>query len=124
MLVSINYYCVLSAMYCRYSDISQKYDHISPYSTPNNYSRLTRGSSLQDVGSSRSPEASRRLSRQSSLEMERRGGLYGATHQQPLYYHHLARGHRRLGSESGRGDLHEKKRQISCNKVTTWGWTS
>lgn len=99
-------------MYCRYSDISQKYDHISPYSTPNNYSRLTRGSSLQDVGSSHSPQAARRLSRQSSLEVEGRRG-----HHETLYYQDLARRQRRLGSQSGRGEQYEKKRQISCNKV-------
>ena len=120
--------------------MSQKYDHISPYSTPNNYSRLTRGSSLQDVGPPSSPQGGRRLWRQSSLETAGRrgergeGGLsYLPQHQQHhQHQHHLhqhqqhhqldhRRRDRRLGSESGsgRGERPDKQRPIDCNKVTT-----
>jgi len=104
----------------RYHDITQKYDHISPYSTPNNYSRLTRGSSLQDVGSPHSPLAGRRLSRQSSLETEGRRGGYRPGPQESLYYSQdLRRRERRLGWQSGRGEPGEKKRPIDCNKICT-----
>ena len=84
--------------------MSDKYDHISPYRTPNNYSRLTRGSSLQDVGPPSSPLAGRRLWRQSSLETAGRGL-------------ELRRTERRAASGSGRGEVREKKRPVDCNKV-------
>ena len=110
-------------MFCRYRDVSGKYDHISPYTTPNNYSRLTRGSSLQDVGPPSSPKGGRRLWRQSSLETEGRRGeghLRNPHHQ--LHHHQVEtrRRERRLGSElsSGRGERVEKKRAVDCNKVT------
>lgn len=103
----------------RYHDISQKYDHISPYTTPNNYSRLTRGSSLQDVVSPHSPLPARRLSRQSSLETEGRRG-YRPGPQEALYYSQdLHRRQRRLAHDSGRGEHGEKRRPIDCNKICT-----
>ena len=102
----------------RYHDVAPRYDHISPYSTPNNYSRLSRGYSLQDVGSPLSPKAGRRLPRQSSLELEvRRGVTNRPGPQETLLHQDWRRRQRRPGSESGRGEHHEKKRKVDCNKV-------
>ena len=102
----------------RYHDVAPRYDHISPYSTPNNYSRLSRGYSLQDVGSPLSPKAGRRLPRQSSLELEvRRGVANRPGPHETLLHQDWRRRQRRPGSESGRGEHHEKKRKVDCNKV-------
>ena len=98
--------------------MAPRYDHISPYSTPNNYSRLSRGYSLQDVGSPLSPKAGRRLPRQSSLELEvRRGVANRPGPHETLLHQDWRRRQRRPGSESGRGEHHEKKRKVDCNKV-------
>ena len=111
---------------CRYqSDYnSQRYTDITPYATPINYARvsrgpsLSRGSSLQDIG----PKP-RRIPRQASLETES-PSVFGArkveTRQRSSgegqYYTEMQR---RMGAmlgrqESGRG---EQKRPINCNKV-------
>jgi len=104
----------------RYHDVAPRYDHISPYSTPNNYSRLSRGYSLQDVGSPLSPKAGRRLPRQSSLELEvRRGVTSRPGPHETLLQQDWRRRQRRPGSESGRGEHHEKKRKVDCNKICT-----
>ena len=114
----------------------QKYAEVTPYATPLNYSRLTRGASLQDVAtppSSTPPKLSRRVSRQSSLETDtptlyggggtRHRGYTGGGPQEQLYYQELRRRYRRQGSDSGRGEgavaqhHQQKKRDINCNKV-------
>jgi len=116
----------------------QKYAEVTPYATPLNYSRLTRGASLQDVAtppSSTSPKLSRRVSRQSSLETDtptlyggggtRHRGYTGGGPQEQLYYQELRRRYRRQGSDSGRGEgavaqhHQQKKRDINCNKICT-----
>jgi len=114
--------------YSRYqSDYnSQRYTDITPYATPINYARvsrgpsLSRGSSLQDVG----PKP-RRIPRQASLETES-PSVFGArkveTRQRSSGEgQHYTEMQRRMGAmlgrqESGRG---EQKRSINCNKICT-----
>lgn len=113
-----------------------KYSDVTPYATPiPSYSRLQRGSSLQNVTNvNTSPKLSRRVSRQASLETDT-PTLYGACashtprrqqargpHEQ-LYYQDLRRRYGRQSSSeagSGRGEAgHEKRRPVNCNKICT-----
>ena len=94
--------------------MSQKYEHISPYSTPNNYSRLSRGSSLQDVQPASSPQAGRRLWRQSSLETAGR-----ELEQRRRERRQLSLTSQSGQAGSGRGEVREKKRAVDCNKICT-----
>lgn len=113
-----------------------KYSDVTPYATPiPSYSRLQRGSSLQNVTNvNTSPKLSRRVSRQASLETDT-PTLYGACashaprrqqargpHEQ-LYYQDLRRRYGRQSSSeagSGRGEAgHEKRRPVDCNKICT-----
>lgn len=109
-----------------------KYGDVTPYATPiPSYSRLQRGSSLQNVTNvNTSPKLSRRVSRQASLETDT-PTLYAAcavqaprrqqarAPQEALYYQELRR--RYTGQGSGRGEAghHEKRRPVDCNKICT-----
>jgi len=103
--------------YSRYRDYSNsRYGDISTYSTPVNYSisRLTRGSSLQDVSPSYDSPSSRRLTRQSSLDQPKRStGAAPGYHEQA--YQDLVRSRRSTTTRSGKEE--KKRRPINCNKV-------
>jgi len=120
-----------------YAHASQKYSEVTPYATPINYSRisrLSRGSSLQDVGTKTSPQMSRRterMPRQASLETDA-PSMYGGprigykgeavlTPKESVYYHDLRRRYRRQesGGRGEQGGQVEKKRPVDCNKICT-----
>eukprot|EP00090_Calanus_glacialis_P008839 TRINITY_DN17165_c0_g1_i2.p1 TRINITY_DN17165_c0_g1~~TRINITY_DN17165_c0_g1_i2.p1 ORF type:complete len:288 (-),score=49.19 TRINITY_DN17165_c0_g1_i2:89-952(-) len=108
--------------YPRYRDYSNsKFGDISVYSTPVNYSssRLTRGSSLQDVSPSLGSSL-RRLTRQSSLDKER-PSLYQPKRNTPFTPGHYEQSYQdqiRSSRSATRHVKEEKKRRpINCNKV-------
>merc|ERR1719483_369026 len=105
-----------SSLSSRYRDYSNsRYGDISTYSTPVNYSisRLTRGSSLQDVSPSYD-SPSRRLTRQSSLDQPTRSTVAAPGYHEQAYQD-LVRSRRSTTTRSGKEE--KKRRPINCNKV-------
>merc|ERR1712106_795827 len=109
--------------YSRYRDYSNSnYGDVTVYSTPVNYStsRMTRGSSLQEVSSPFcSPIKEKRVTRQTSLENVRSSLFSQRNTPSPAgRYEQLYQDQVRSGRSLARSGKEErKKRPINCNKV-------